>query len=177
METSCRTGSVPQSPGVIDSGELFPILRGYGRHVDGAGAVGTRFRRRRAVGLVDPRWRSVASLSAVLRSGAAARRPAPPCGRSLAKGAARRLPARRASSTCFLRCSLRRFHRSRVVRARSSFSFAISRSSFSMRLSRESCSPGRLPTAVSAAPAGHAPRTGTAPRSCTPLQGSSRPTR
>ena len=40
-------------------------------------------------------------------------RPPRPWGRSLAKGAACRNPARRAASSCFLRRSLRRFHRSR----------------------------------------------------------------
>ena len=40
-------------------------------------------------------------------------RPPRPWGRSLAKGAACRNPARRAASSCFLRRALRRFHRSR----------------------------------------------------------------
>ena len=55
-------------------------------------------------------------------------RPPRPCGQSFANGAACRKPARRAASSCCLRRSLRRFHRSRsrVARANSSRRRAIS---------------------------------------------------
>ena len=94
-----------------------------------------------------------AGRSAHLRAGPG--RPPRPWGRSLTKGAACRNPARRAASSCCLRCSLRRFHRSRSpfhrsrspsTRVNSSRSRAISRSCSSMRESRGSCSVrGRLP--------------------------------
>ena len=65
-------------------------------------------------------------------------RPPRPWGRSLAKGAACRNPARRAASSCFLRRSLRRFHRSRSrsTPVNSSRSRSISRSCSRMRESR-----------------------------------------
>ena len=68
-------------------------------------------------------------------------RPPRPWGRSLAKGAACRNPARRAASSCFLRRSLRRFHRSRSRSTPVNFSHSrsISRSCSRMRESRGSC--------------------------------------
>lgn len=83
-----------------------------------------------------------------------------PCSRSLAKGTACRLPARRASSSCSLGSSSRRFHRSRsrVARSKPWISLAFSRSSSLMRLSQESYSPpGRARTVAPADLAGRAP--------------------
>ena len=50
-------------------GEFFLILRGHAGHFDGAAAVGTRPRRRRRMGLVDPCRTSAASLPAVQGAG------------------------------------------------------------------------------------------------------------
>ena len=103
-------------------GEFFLILRGDAGHFDGAAAVGTRRRRRRPVGLVRPSAGNVGNLAGRTAPRAVGRA----AYLSLAagpwqRGAACRLPARRASSSCFLRSSLRRFQRSRsrVVRSRS----------------------------------------------------------
>ena len=94
-----------------DLGEFFLILRGHAGHFDGPAAVGTRPRRRRRMGLVNPR--RAAPCRPYRAPGRRPGRPLRPCGRSLAKGAACRRPARRAAASYFLRCSLRRFHRSR----------------------------------------------------------------
>ena len=59
-------------------GEFFLILRGHAGHFDGPAAVGTRPRRRRRMGLVNPRRAAAASLPPVPCTGPAAWAPAAP---------------------------------------------------------------------------------------------------
>ena len=66
--------------------ELFLILRGHAGHLNGAAAVGTRRRRWRPVGLVDPRRAWAAALPAVPCTGPAARAPALPLRPVLGEG-------------------------------------------------------------------------------------------
>ena len=74
--------------------------RGHGRSLVGAGATWV------SSACVGCRRRPCFPYSAPARRPG---RPPRPCGRSLAKGAACRRPARRAASSSFSRCSLRRF--------------------------------------------------------------------
>ena len=89
--------------------QVFLVLRRHTVQRDRAAAVRTARRGRRHVCLVSLRRLPAAPLPSVLRPGSPPGRPPRPCGRSLAKGAACRRPARRAASSSFSRCSLRRF--------------------------------------------------------------------
>ena len=91
-------------------GQVFLILRRHTVQRDRAAAVRTARRGRPATWVssacVGGRRRPCLPYSAPARRPG---RPPRPCGRSLAKGAACRRPARRAASSSFSRCSLRRF--------------------------------------------------------------------
>ena len=76
-------------------GEFFLILRGHAGHFDGPAAVGTRPRRRRRMGLVNPRRAAAASLPPVPCTGPAAWAPAAPLRPVLGEG--RGLPSARAA--------------------------------------------------------------------------------
>ena len=76
-------------------GEFFLILRGHAGHFDGPAAVGTRPRRRRRMGLVNPRRAAAASLPPVPCTGPAAWAPATPLRPVLGEG--RGLPSARAA--------------------------------------------------------------------------------
>ena len=121
--------------------EVFLVLRCHAGHHHAAATVRTGRRRGRSVvwSTRAGRWRHACRPYSA--PGRRPGRPPRPWGRSLAKGAACRNPARRAASSCFLRRSLRRFHRSRSrsTPVNSSRSRSISRSCSRMRESRGSC--------------------------------------
>ena len=79
----------------VHLGEFFLILRGHAGHFDGPAAVGTRPRRRRRMGLVNPRRAAAASLPPVPCTGPAAWAPAAPLRPVLGEG--RGLPSARAA--------------------------------------------------------------------------------
>ncbi len=109
-------------------GQVFLILTCRTGHLDHTAAVGTGARQRRCMRLVDPCRLLAASVLPVRRAASSSRSPAAALPTVLGEGAACRRPARRAASSSFSRCSLRRFQWSR-----SSTSFALSRSRRSMR--------------------------------------------